>query len=76
MSFPFFGEEFTFTQPDGGKLRVRGFGDQHHARFETLDGFTVDQARCRRQSFFKTLRGFDLYACNLCRRLCPLRLGH
>ena len=41
MSFPFFGEEFTFTQPDGGKLRVRGFGDQHHARFETLDGFTV-----------------------------------
>lgn len=21
-------------------------------------------------------RAFDLYACNLCRRLCPLRLGH
>jgi epoxyqueuosine reductase QueG len=40
-----------------------------------LDGTTVDQARCRPQSFFKTPRGFDLYACNLCRRLCPLRLG-
>jgi len=40
-----------------------------------LDGTTVDQARCRRQSFFKTPRGFDLYACNLCRRNCPLRLG-
>jgi epoxyqueuosine reductase len=41
-----------------------------------LDGTTVDQARCRKQSFFKTPRGFDLYACNLCRRLCPLRLGY
>lgn len=40
-----------------------------------LDGTTVDQSRCRRQSFYKTPRGFDLYACNRCRRLCPLRLG-
>lgn len=42
---------------------------------EALDGTTVDQARCRERSFYKTPRGFDLYACNLCRRLCPLRLG-
>lgn len=41
MSFPFFGEEFTFTQPDGTWLRVRGWGDQNHAVFETLDGYTV-----------------------------------
>jgi epoxyqueuosine reductase len=41
-----------------------------------LDGTTVNQALCRKQSFFKTARGFDLYACNLCRRLCPLRLGY
>ena len=41
-----------------------------------LDGITVNQALCRKQSFFKTPRGFDLYACNLCRRLCPLRLGY
>ncbi len=41
MSFPFFGEEFTFTQPDGSQITVRGYGDQHFAVFETLDGYTV-----------------------------------
>lgn len=41
MSFPFFGEEFTFTQPDGSHLAVRGWGDQNLAVFETLDGYTV-----------------------------------
>lgn len=41
-----------------------------------LDGTTVNQSLCRKQSFFKTPRGFDLYACNLCRRRCPLRLGY
>jgi M6 family metalloprotease-like protein len=41
MSSPFYGEEFTFTQPDGDQIQVRGWGDQHYAVFETLDGFTV-----------------------------------
>jgi M6 family metalloprotease-like protein len=41
MSHPFFGAEFTFTQPNGEKLKVRGWGDQSSARFETLDGYTV-----------------------------------
>ncbi len=41
MSFPFYGKQFTFTQPDGTKLEVKGWGDQHHAVFETLDGYTV-----------------------------------
>jgi hypothetical protein len=41
MSTPFSGKEFTFTQPDGTALRVRGWGDQHHAVFETLNGYTV-----------------------------------
>ncbi|HEU0078003.1 MAG TPA: M6 family metalloprotease domain-containing protein, partial [Longimicrobiaceae bacterium] len=41
MSFPFFGKEFTFRQPDGTRLQVRGWGDQHRAVFETLDGYTV-----------------------------------
>lgn len=41
MSYPFYGEEFTFTQPDGSELKVRGWGDQNYAVFETLDGFTV-----------------------------------
>lgn len=41
MSFPFIGEEFTFTQPDGTIFQVRGWGDQHHAVFETLEGYTI-----------------------------------
>ncbi|ODA36634.1 M6 family metalloprotease domain-containing protein [Planctopirus hydrillae] len=41
MSVPFSGKEFTFAQPDGTALRVRGWGDQYHAVFETLNGYTV-----------------------------------
>ncbi len=41
MSAPFINETFTFTQPDGTKIEVRGTGDQHYAVFETLDGYTV-----------------------------------
>ena len=41
MSFPFYNKQFTFTQPDGTQIKVRGWGDQHHAVFETLDGFTI-----------------------------------
>ena len=38
---PFSGKRFTFHQPDGSALHVRGWGDQHYAVFETLNGFTV-----------------------------------
>ena len=41
MSSPFIGKTFTFTQPDGTQFEVRGWGDQHYAVFETLDGYTV-----------------------------------
>ena len=41
VATPFRDKPFTFTQPDGTKLQVRGTGDQHYAVFETLDGFTV-----------------------------------
>lgn len=41
MSTPFSGKEFVFTQPDGSALNVRGWGDQHHAVFEALNGYTV-----------------------------------
>ncbi len=41
MSHPFFGEVFTFTQPDGEQIKLRGWGDQYSARFETLDGYPV-----------------------------------
>lgn len=41
MSCPFYGEQYTFTQPDGTQIKVKGWGDQHYAVFETEDGFTV-----------------------------------
>lgn len=37
------GEEFTFYNPDGSEVKVRGWGTQFAAVFETLDGFTVVQ---------------------------------
>ena len=43
MSMPFEDQEFTFTQPDGTQLKVRGTGNQHQATFATLDGYTVVQ---------------------------------
>ena len=43
MSSPFNGQVFTFRQPDGSTIEVRGWGDQHYAVFETLDGYTVTQ---------------------------------
>lgn len=43
MPVRFAGKEFTLHQPDGTQLAVRGWGDQYHAVFQTLDGFTVIQ---------------------------------
>ena len=41
MASPFVGKTFTFAQPDGTKIELRGWGGQHYAVFETLDGYTV-----------------------------------
>ncbi len=41
MPYPFHGEEFEFTQSDGRKIKLKGWGDQSRALFETLDGYTV-----------------------------------
>jgi len=41
MSTPFFGEQFTFTNPDGSQIQVLGWGNQHYAVFEALDGHTI-----------------------------------
>ena len=41
MPVPFLNEEFTFTNPDGSTIRVRGSGNQHYAVFETIDGYTI-----------------------------------
>jgi M6 family metalloprotease-like protein len=41
MPTPYSGREFTFTDPDGTEVRVRGFGNQFAAVFETLEGYSV-----------------------------------
>ncbi len=41
MPSPFVKEAFTFRNPDGSLIDVLGWGDQHYAVFESLDGFTV-----------------------------------
>ncbi len=41
MPTRFDGKVFTFTQPDGTTIQVRGFGDQNYAVFETLDGYAL-----------------------------------
>ena len=41
MTVQFRGKRFTFTQADGSTLELRGWGDQHHAVFEDLEGYVV-----------------------------------
>ena len=36
-----FGEVLTFGQPNGPDIRLAVFGDEHYARYENLDGYTV-----------------------------------
>ena len=36
-----FDEQITFTQPGGTVIQLHGRGDEFHAVFETLDGYTV-----------------------------------
>ena len=40
-----------------------------------LDGTTVDQYLCRPLACHRTKRGFILKKCNLCRSVCPSRVG-
>ena len=41
MAYPFYGKAFEFGQPDGSRIQVKGWGDQHHAVFESTDGYTI-----------------------------------
>lgn len=41
MPSPYLGQEFTFYNPDGSTVPVRGWGNQFAAVFETLGGYTV-----------------------------------
>ena len=40
-----------------------------------LDGITVNQKLCRENSCLDHPRGWDIYTCSECRRVCPLRVG-
>ena len=42
---------------------------------QAMDGVTVNQKLCREKSFFQTGRGWDLYNCSECRKVCPYRIG-
>jgi epoxyqueuosine reductase QueG len=39
-----------------------------------MDGITVNQKLCR-ETFIKAGRGWDLYSCSQCRKVCPYRTG-
>lgn len=41
MAMPYRGKQITLHQPDGKPVQVRAWGNQYHAQFETLDGYTV-----------------------------------
>jgi M6 family metalloprotease-like protein len=41
MSMPYSGKQFTFFQPDGTPLWVKGWGNQYYAVFEALNGYTL-----------------------------------
>ncbi|MEU7853276.1 M6 family metalloprotease domain-containing protein [Nonomuraea sp. NPDC049141] len=36
-----FGETLSFAQADGDEVRLVVFGDEHYARYETVDGYTA-----------------------------------
>ena len=36
-----FGEILTFGQANGDDVQLKVFGDEHYARYESLDGFTA-----------------------------------
>jgi M6 family metalloprotease-like protein len=53
--YPPEGRPITFTQPNGKKLKLRVFGDEHYARTETLDGHTVVYNAARNQYNYATV---------------------
>lgn len=57
MSIPFYGKQFTFVQPDGRQIEVKGSGDQHHAVFETPEGYAVVKDAASGFYEFATLSG-------------------
>jgi epoxyqueuosine reductase len=46
-----------------------------HCPGHALDGVTVNQELCRKISCPEHARGWDIYTCNECRKVCPYRNG-
>lgn len=42
---------------------------------KALDGKTVNQKLCRQSSGLHHEREFNIYTCNVCRKMCPFRIG-
>jgi epoxyqueuosine reductase QueG len=42
---------------------------------QALDGFTVDQKKCRQHSILDHPRGWSIYTCSECRVVCPYLVG-
>jgi len=42
---------------------------------KALDGSTVNQKLCRQHSGLHHERGFNIYTCNVCRKVCIFRTG-
>jgi epoxyqueuosine reductase len=42
---------------------------------QALNGTTVNQKLCREISSYQHARGWDIYCCNSCRKVCPYRTG-
>lgn len=42
---------------------------------QAIKDSSVDQKRCRLNTYRKTARGFDTVDCNKCRTVCPMRFG-
>src|SRR5215216_2152103 len=52
-----FGEILTFPQENGPEVRLRVFGDEHYARYEDLDGYTVIYDEAKGQYCYADLAG-------------------
>jgi M6 family metalloprotease-like protein len=52
-----FGELLNFSQENGPDVRLRVFGDEHYARYENIDGYSVIYDRSQGQFCYADLAG-------------------
>jgi M6 family metalloprotease-like protein len=52
-----FGELLNFSQENGPDVRLRVFGDEHYARYEDIDGYTVIYDKTEGRFYYADLSG-------------------